>query len=75
MPFTKGKSLLKKFNEFVSGLKPSDRIALVFDADSDGFTAGVLASKALKILGCNNQLIIPRYHGKPVQLEGFGPAL
>lgn len=53
-------NILDRFNKFVSEVTKEDKVALFFDPDPDGITAGVLLHRALE-----------RYRGKGVDLVMF----
>jgi single-stranded DNA-specific DHH superfamily exonuclease len=57
--------MFEKFDKFVKNLKEEDKIALFFDPDPDGISAGVLLTKSLKkIRGKGVDLVLFQNHGE-----------
>lgn len=56
--------VLQKFEEFIENVSSKDKIALFFDPDPDGISAGVLVNKAIsKLRGRGLDLILFQEHG------------
>src|SRR3989344_6167957 len=57
----KNQEILDRFDEIVKNLKESTKVAIIHDADPDGFTSAVILTKALdKITGIKHILELPR---------------
>ncbi|MEK6817081.1 MAG: DHHA1 domain-containing protein [Nanoarchaeota archaeon] len=56
--------VLKRFDDFVSNLKETDRICIFFDPDPDGISAAVIANKAIERLrGRKADMVMYQEHG------------
>jgi single-stranded DNA-specific DHH superfamily exonuclease len=65
--------LIKKFSQFIKRIKPEDKIAILYDTDSDGICSAVIASKSLEKLGYKVERYIPCSHANfnQVRLKGL----
>lgn len=54
--------LLKRFRSFVLGIKPTDRIALLYHTDPDGICSGVITAKAIERIA-GNKILLPLIQG------------
>jgi len=60
----KEKEVKNKIQGFLEDLKPSDRIALIFHDDADGFVSALLFNEFLDKRGCKDIKVFPFKYGK-----------